>query len=546
MWRVLFYPVKIGISFFLLGFLSYATDREKECINSALYKLPPLLVKKYFYQINHHNRLTTEIIREIGIEPGTNEANLSEIMRQQEYYLIAIKERLSNGTFIYKIMVSRKKIGRIYTNPRKEYIKIKLPLQISQDAKKGHLSYPEKYTIWKGMQIAQYNLLFYHYYNYFVLLTNIPINYVVPTNHSPIIHHPLPLNSILDFNYLILPQKKLWFIQGIFYKYKKGYLLLKIFYSSKIKVQKITTLAGYNQLKSKKFLPHSAQQEKITVVPNHGNIEQTIYFLLKNGGGYYLYKDQNPKILSYNNICFHKEKEEELSIKQDQLGLINKFGITTYNKPANVQWDMPFVTILAAIHHKSFSNKFTEIELHDSKEKSEKKKETEKPLNSMQSFHNIKSPNLLQWEKIELDNVLINKDQEYFEELNHLKKVQDALVKHDKKRDLYPVLEINFLRMVEAKNFLIQGYINMILSFFYGDYDEFKKHYKEVFFHRNLLNIFLPVVNIKLTVLNEETFWHMIYILPEVPLSSHNIILMMRYSYLFPSVLRDKIKSFII
>jgi hypothetical protein len=275
-------------------------------------------------------------------------------------------------------------------------------------------------------------------------------------------------------------------------------------------------------------------QESVIVTTD--NMHQNIYFLPINYGIYHLYRDKNPKILSPYNTCLIKEKEEKFEIKQNQLWIKKSLGANIYQKDLNYNWDVPFVTILAAINHKTFEDSLEEVQLQVNKEKyldsKEKKKHRKKDIEEN--------------EKLQLSRKSIEENASYLQELEYLNKIKEGLVKHDKRRDLYPVLEMNFFKKLNIVTPIVKSYIDMVLSFFYGDYDEFKKHYKDVFLKKNLLNIFFPVVNNKLTILNEEMFWYMIYLLPEIQFSSNNIILMMRYSHLFPSALRDKIKSFIV
>ena len=161
-------------------------------------------------------------------------------------------------------------------------------------------------------------------------------------------------------------------------------------------------------------------------------------------------------------------------------------------------------------------------------------------------YNNQKTNN--KWEENQDgEHILISENNKNIEEdflavekiFNQLKKSRDL----KKDIDLFPVINIDILNNLSDENPHFSDYIQMIVAFYYGKRNNFesyfKKYYKDIYYQS------FPLIN-EITHLNEGLFWLMIYILPNNRLSKNNILKMVEYSYGFPSVIRDKINSFII
>jgi hypothetical protein len=115
---------------------------------------------------------------------------------------------------------------------------------------------------------------------------------------------------------------------------------------------------------------------------------------------------------------------------------------------------------------------------------------------------------------------------------------------HDLKKnvDLFPVKTMEVLTQSNF-NGNFTNYMDMIVNFYYGKYKQFNWHFNQ-YYQYNYSNFF-PLIN-NLKHMNEPLFWLMINLLPYNPISKDNILKMVEYSYGFPSVIRDKINSYII
>lgn len=443
----MYYTLKVNLKIliFLLTLNQIFYSKEEQYLENFQY-IPKECFKLYFYAINYYNTIPDNLIRDYYIP----KVNLLKDMEKNKYKLLLVKKNNKNEKTL-TIVITKEKIVKIYHNNIKNYIKIIIP----QSTK----TINSNYKIWNGEKIdGSYFILFHHQYK-LILATNQDLNYIALINYSNLIKSSVEVKKQNEWNYLILPQRKLWFIHKSYYKYKNNNLIIKFNYSNKLEGE-------YKIYENKESIK----------IPNIFINNQILHFVLSQK---YSFNNDNPFIISpHYNIFIQNNNNNNL----------------------NIENDIPLITYLFN-YYENFTN-------------------------------NIKEENSFQ-NKFLLYMKSIKKNF-YILDIDNLKK--DV--------DLFPDMPHHILNNFKEELDPINDYIQMIINFIYEKNKLFYKFFNE-YYHNSYYNVFCPLVT-NFQSINEEIFWLILTLLPFNPVAQENIELIVRYTYRFPSFIRDKINSFII
>jgi hypothetical protein len=234
-----------------------------------------------------------------------------------------------------------------------------------------------------------------------------------------------------------------------------------------------------------KFKRQNPKNSNILTIPHVFNPTESMSFVPQKATTFIT---NNPAFISYNN-CIINDNKDHITLKADLPSLA--YLLVLYNnKVTNNQWQQD-------------ENGEENLIVHQNMAKIES------------SFQEVEAI------------------------FHRLKKTKDL----KKDIDLFPVVNIDIINNLSHENPDFQDYMAMIVGFYYGKKKVFDKYFKK--YYRYTYYKSFPIIN-DLNCLNEPVFWLMIYLLPNIPLSKNNILKMVEYSYGFPSIIRDKINSFII
>jgi hypothetical protein len=416
-------------------------------------------LKKNFFIINYYNSIPKDLLKQIY----SININILDNLKKNNYQLIVVKEKINNN-YQFNLIVTQDKLGKIYDNSIKHYIKINIPTNLPNN---------NKYQILNNHIIKEYNIFSYQDNQHLVIVSNIDFSYIQPINKSNTIKSSVNIKKHNQWNYLILQQKNLWFIEKIFYKIKDNQLVLKIFYTYDFKFNHLQFNSLFNKNKS-----HFS-------IANIFNTSENLLFFPIDTSGYNI-NNNNPQYLSFNNLVITENSN-------------NKTNYRIFK-------DIPLITYIIILYYEKYFNYHNNQSFNDNKDFIQ---EYEKKFN-------------------EIKNI-------YFD-IYHIKDLKKYL-------DIFPTFPIYFLDNITYDNNNLINYINMILNFFYDKHKDFQTDFNN-FFIENNYKIF-PLIN-SINKINEELFWNMMNLITYNKLSNNNLALMVRYSYGFPSIIRDKINSFII
>jgi hypothetical protein len=142
------------------------------------------------------------------------------------------------------------------------------------------------------------------------------------------------------------------------------------------------------------------------------------------------------------------------------------------------------------------------------------------------------------------DTNLLEKGENNFKEIEHYYNKLNTSSDLKKEIDFFPTFPLDTLYNIIDDNPAMFNYVDMISNFFYSKIKKFNENFKK-FYKFNEFYMFYPFIN-DLNYINENLFWLMVYLIPFNKFSKNNIVLLIKYSYGFPSIIRDKINSFII